>query len=209
MGCSRWWASLTSSTSPSRSVRQPAPTALLPPCEHRAPPPPTGAGLDSLVSLGPLWPLPFGPSPHPGGLSNGVRLCQGKTLRLYAPSKGVPLQARPRPRPRRAAPRRATPRRAARSLIDPALDLALDLARSPAAQVDGEPFNQPSDKPFTGLDCEPFDFSLERSDSALMLAAPLGAGGAEGAAEVAIERGVATGAVSVEQRESLLREIAT
>ena len=65
-----------------------------------------------------------------GGLSNGVRLCQGRELRLHAPRGGVPLQ------------------------------------------VDGEPFNQESPPAFSSGGCEPFDFTLERTDSALMLAAP-------------------------------------
>ena len=70
-----------------------------------------------------------------GGLSNGVRICQGRTMRLHAPGGGVPLQ------------------------------------------VDGEPFNQESSGPaFSTESCEPFDFTLERQDSALMLAAPQSSG---------------------------------
>jgi len=103
-----------------------------------------------------------------GGLSNGVRICQGRTMRLHAPGGGVPLQ------------------------------------------VDGEPFNQESSGPaFSTESCEPFDFTLERQDSALMLAAPQSSGPEAGAAELAIERGVASGTVSVAQRDALLRDMAS
>lgn len=103
-----------------------------------------------------------------GGFSNGVRLCQGSSIRLYAPGSGVALQ------------------------------------------VDGEPFNQASPTPFTAASSEPFDFTLERNSSALMLAAaPQEAAPEAGVAELAIERGVASGTVSVEQRDALLREMAS
>jgi len=113
-----------------------------------------------------------------GGFSNGVRLCQGATLRLYAPEGGVPLQ------------------------------------------VDGEPFNVDTqgdgDHPLISTaSCEPFDFTLTCDrPSALMLAAPpQGTGAAAlsdaGAGELAIERGVAAGAVSAETRERLLRDMAS
>ena len=103
-----------------------------------------------------------------GGLSNGVRICQGRQLRLYAPGGGVPLQ------------------------------------------VDGEPFNQESTGPaFSTESCEPFDFTLQRQDSALMLAAPQSSEPEAGAAELAIERGVASSSLSVAQRDALLRDMAS
>ena len=110
-----------------------------------------------------------------GGFSNGVRLCQGSKLRLYAPDGGVPLQ------------------------------------------VDGEPFNVDTggEHPLMSTaGCEPFDFTLTCDrPSALMLAAPpQGAAAAlsdAGAGELAIERGVAAGAVSSETREKLLRDMAS
>ena len=83
-------------------------------------------------------------------------------------------------------------------------------------QVDGEPFNVDTGGAplMSTAGCEPFDFTLSCDrPSALMLAAPpRGAATAladAGAGELAIERGVAAGAVTAETRERLLRDMAS
>ena len=67
-------------------------------------------------------------------------------------------------------------------------------------QIDGEVFDTPP------ADAPPFSLTLERTDQAYMLAAPAAADAAPVA--LAVERALASGFISVAQRDGLLREVA-
>ena len=97
-----------------------------------------------------------------GGFSNGVRICQGRSITIESRKMGIPLQ------------------------------------------IDGEPYNV-GEGGFSIASCEPFKFELQHRGSSLMLRAPTNSAGANVCSngELAVERALEAGDISLEQRNKL------
>lgn len=149
-----------------------------------------------------------------GGLSNGVRICQGETVQIRASGSGSKHTARaphgtPHGAPHGAAqhgPSRRTHACFCAWCHSPLtyflLRALLLVCCAVPLQIDGEPFNLDE-----GPDgAEPFDVAIERTGQAFLLARDTARGGGTNA-YVAIEQQLAARELGTQQRDDLLRAL--
>ena len=96
------------------------------------------------------------------------------------------------------------PRCDGRACVTPQVSVAVPGGGVPL-QIDGEPYNVAA----AGGGSEPFELSVQREGQALMLAAPVAGTPVKGNAFAAVEGQLKAKAIGTEQRDALLRALAS